>query len=795
MAIVETFGVKPTGFLAAWRYVNVNVSDTGAVTNTNVPGKPNVNLDRVSDYRSNNRAYNNGQLITTFCNLSTFTRYNVYAQDERPFAYVTTGLNDPTCGYETPLPEPAVPYNPFGQPNYGGYKTFAYCDRWGRSVNVLIEKKEYTGSVSVLEVGGQEPVIISDKQVDNKFDPIRIKECTLSFLSTENFQLSEFFENDERTFRVTVTFDGIVDFKGYVTPDSCSEPFAPPNYIVSIKCTDGIGSLKTMSYPFPIGASFNLRQNFIDVLTYCLAPINLNIDLVTICNLYETSMPTSLNDDPLALVTFNPLRLADDTGKILTSYEVLVAVCTAWGAYIVQTNGKWVFARANELSKLVVRQRTYNYTGLFLGAENIENDRSIGNVFNDDMIATSGANLENQDAYKRVSVLSDFGKVPSILYNGDFEAWNGFNWTYWTKYGGIDVSREQRTIVNSTGATTLIQNYALKFNKRNADGKYLEHSPIPVQVGDTIKYSFRVGKTPNNTLSSSPFYTTFWMRIKVGEWYLYNANGGNTYTWVKSLATVILRVDNPDGDLNTFTVGFQIPECPTTGQMIVQLYGFGDGLEAGATGTYTNDLVGLIDDIKLTKSSQSSENDIVGMLSICDNVRLCRQKPPQIDILWGDYFYRPLATQELDNLYTLFIGTNYTKGWYEYGVANAPLAFGLCLAKSIIRAYQQPFYIWTGDIQLSEDDRPLSYMDVMSFIVPDNPKFSAKRFAYLGGDFNLKSNIIKNAKLAEIFDNTAVTVDNTVPYYPNMPDPLFVQDTNYVKVNGIFTDEFTQEFN
>lgn len=792
--IIETIKVKPTGFLASWRYVNVEITDNGIISNSDVADKPTVNLEKISDYRSNNRAYANGALITTFCNFITFTRFNMYAMDDRPFAYVETNLNDTTCGYLTPLPEPAVPENPFGTPIYGPYKTFDYCNDNGENVNVTISKKKYTGSVSVIKTGDGTPVKLSYKPVDNKSDVIRPLECVLSFIN-DGLLLSEFYTEDERTFLVEVKVVSLTVFKGYVIPDSCSEPFANANYPVSIKCTDGIGSLKSVTYPTPSGPTFDLKQSFIDILAYCLAPLNTNLPISTICNLYEVSMPNGLNDDPLSLSAINPLRLTDDKGKTLTCYEALKSVCEAWGMWVSQVNGKWMFVRYNEPSKLVVRQRNYNFKALFLSAENIENDRSVANSNSVDYIALSGGEKQIEGGYKRVSVLSSFGKVPSILYNGDFEAWNGFNFTFWTRYGGIDISRIQRTVTNTQGADIPIQNYALQFNQRANPGKWIEQDRSKVNQGDKIRVSYRVSNIPYDPLLIAVGVGyKFKLRIKVGEYYLFNRDGSNTYEWTKSLSYVINEISNISGNLNTFTFGFDIPETPVTGNMIIQLYGFDttyDYIEPYVPGI--NPI--SVDDITFTKTSQSGDNDVLGILNFTDNLRYYTNNPDRIEILFGDLFFRKLATQELDNLYAIYIGDKNSTAWVEYGVSGAPVAFGMALAKSIMRAYQIASVNWNGELKLSKDASPFNYLDVLKFNTPSEPTFSDKTFTFLGVDIDLKTNRLYNVKMAEVFDVAMVSVDNTVPYYPNSPDPIFIQDANYIKVLGIFTSEFTQEFN
>lgn len=375
---IDEFSVKPSGFLASWRYIAIYVDDDGIITYEDVPGKPSINLDNLDDYSRVSRNYGSNDAITHFCNLSTFTHYYVRSSNFRPFAVTTTVLNDPACGYQTPLPEPAVPFNPFGNTTYKGYREFEFCDVDYQTVNVLIEKKDYEGEIFPIELGGSSPVTLSYKEVDTKYETIRPLECVLRFVVNEDFLLQEFYTEDERTFRVTVTKQGVIKFRGYIIPDSCNEPFNAPPYEVSIKCTDALGGLKTVTYPLPVGQTFDLQQSFKDILCYCLAPLNLNLNLATICNLYEKKMPNGMDDDPIDLVTVNPLRFATEKGTIMTSYDVIHEICKGWGAEFVQIDGVWHFVRTNERANDVVRRRTYNYKGLRLYSDQLNTKRMIG---------------------------------------------------------------------------------------------------------------------------------------------------------------------------------------------------------------------------------------------------------------------------------------------------------------------------------------------------------------------------------------------------------------------------------
>jgi len=376
--VIDEFWVKPEGIFASKRYIRVLVDDNGIISNQNVPGKEIINEDRISDYKSNGRQYGVGNQITQFCNFITHARYTVIAQDERPFAYVVDELDVPACGFEEPLPEPNVPFNPFGNLVYNPYKFFDYCDWDGAPISVLIEKKDYTGDpIKILAADGV-PIKIIRSEVEDITVPIRATQVEFGIMNAENFATEEFYTEDERTFRITVTKDGNIEFRGYIIPDNCQEEFVNPNYISKIRCSDGLGSLKTVSYPVQRGQKFDYKQSFIGVICYCLSAANLNLDIATVVNFYSENMPTGLDDDPLDMAMISPFRFATDKGEIMTCYEVLSEVCKAWGAFIVQDGGKWRIVRTKELAVDSIRQRLYNYTGLRINASVITSQRVIG---------------------------------------------------------------------------------------------------------------------------------------------------------------------------------------------------------------------------------------------------------------------------------------------------------------------------------------------------------------------------------------------------------------------------------
>lgn len=805
--IIDEFGVKPTGFLAATRYVRVLIDENGNLSVTSVPGKPFANDPCISGYHKEYRTYNNGDTITTFCNLTTFTQYTVKAQDCTPFAVVTTQLNAPQCGYLTPLPEPAVPPNPFGVPEYGDYRTFEFCDLEGETCTVLIEKKSYNGPVGTIELGGGSPVVLSRKGSDDKFHPVIATECKLSFICTENFSLQQLYTTDEREYRVTVSKFGGIKFQGYIIPDSCQEPFAPKPYEVTIRATDGLGGLKNITYPVPAGSYINIRQRFIDILCFCFSQTGLELNIRSIVNLYDLKMLTGIDDDPLAQASVNPLRLSDDKGNIENCFQVLEDLCRVWKCSLVQQDGEWRFFRRREQNGTTMRTRIYNNKGFFLKSEGLDTNRIAGAIgsedvalFNSDQFITIG------NAYKRADVILKYGTIPSIIFNGDFELWDGQNFNYWTRFGAVNVSQEEKTTFGANYELIPLGEFFCQFNERANSGKWLQANDIGVNVGDKVTFTFQ---------SNQFGITRMKFRVKIGAYYLYNDPGTNNFQWVASLATATV-----DFNLNTYnyqnpvwwpTYSVAFPDAPDSGSMAIQLFGFVNLDRDPYTGATTENNVYNnpfgVDKCQLSKVSKVDDKVPDGVLYRSQQLQFFTNAPAQEEIKYGDYqgqnftiYGNGFSTDQfgdqilVNSLYAIYTADGgYSSNWKEFGTGSESLQIGLWAAKNKLQQYQQPFRYFSG----SFTGYNLEYMDTYTFSVPCFPSFENFLFAILSADFDLKLNQMTSVTMAQMFQKGIKTDDTTGPHHPGDGEPPIIQNPNYPSPDsdtGIFTTEFTEQF-
>jgi len=791
--IVDEWYVKPTGVLAAKRYKRVVVDDNGVVTTEPVPGKPDMNLPCISDYKTNNRRFKTGDLITEFCNFTSHVNYRIYAQDCDPFVTVQTDINATKCGYLAPPPTPFVPFNPWGNPIYLLQNFFEFCDVDGTTTRVEILSKCFSGTATEIPMGDGNPVLIEwMNETDDIFYPFRSVVATITFMAEFDFQMRQFYTQDQRAFKVNVIKDSNLVFSGFMIPTSASEPFIAPPYPVTLKATAGINSLKLVDYPMPTGVNIDTRQSWLEILTYCLRMTNLDLNIQTISNLYERKMLNGPDNDPLLQSSVNPMRWIEG-GSVASCYQVLEDVCKEFSAYLTQVDGKWTFVRVSEVASDVIRRRTYNYTGLFLFADILDNLHTAGN--NEALQILAGGSLPVANAIKRAVVDLDYGKTPTLLNNGGFEQWDGQNFNAWTRFGNINISRVQLTIPGVSGAPVPINDYAVRFNERANPGKWLQADETIASAGQKATLNFKVRQSESDKL--------FLFRVKVGEYYLTNdpAAENPEFTWVKDLSTATVNVY--DGAYKGFyrSVSVNLPPLPVNGALFIQLFGFNYIVVLDRVGKPYPAPTYVPGDLTEIGISITDSNTLVsGIYYISEQDNFYTEEPEPIQIKFGDNFGlekprparapQPVGQNILYSIYTS--DGSYSTGWKEYGAQGDYLPIGSAAARTVLNARRKPYYFFEGSFIGSG----FNYLTSFNFNVPGQPLFNALLFIQLNTSYDLKRNIISGT-FVQIYNEGGIFTNGQLPKYDGVELPPFSQNPNMpcpLPEDGIFQGEFTEQF-
>lgn len=174
-----------------------------------------------------------------------------------------------------------------------------FCKPSGKVCRISIQKRDYVGSSIELE-GQPEPILISyDNSDEFKFKPIipSTAEIFLTFGTGNGVDFSEFWEADEKTFKIVYTVAGEIEWVGFVLLEGFAYELSGGVYYAQITATDGLGTLESILFKDQnTGQKYGLTDltyndgfkfPLILVATEILRKLDLDLDLWTLVDVYE----------------------------------------------------------------------------------------------------------------------------------------------------------------------------------------------------------------------------------------------------------------------------------------------------------------------------------------------------------------------------------------------------------------------------------------------------------------------------------------------------------------------------
>jgi len=195
----------------------------------------------------------------------------------------------------------------------------SYCNPEGQSCRVSIQEDDFVGDAIEL-VGQSEPFTVAyDNSDDFKFKAIIESEASINLVFDDAvLSMSELWTSDERTFLVKYTIESALEWSGYIIPSGFDYNLKGGKYDAVLTARDGLSTLegilfKTDNNQFygnqDFGYNDGVQFPFILVLTEILRKLDLGIDLWTLVDYYEQTMPLlntdSRDSDPLAISYVN----------------------------------------------------------------------------------------------------------------------------------------------------------------------------------------------------------------------------------------------------------------------------------------------------------------------------------------------------------------------------------------------------------------------------------------------------------------------------------------------------------
>lgn len=278
---------------------------------------------------------------------------------------------------------------------YGDKFKLDFSDDHGNPRQVLIKKKDYTGSVKTL-VGTANPVVIKWDSDDDIYDPIRGSTCELNLFVTSETDYDNWYEADEREYKVVIgvgtslgaiIWDLINDsfetselgwddtgntalstyWEGFLVVDRYAEAFSHKPFPIKLIASDGLGTLDGFDAPessiilnssgFPDSTA---SQSNFDTLWHYVVEIlkltGLDFNIVVAHMIRKTTQAdgTSATNEDDQLTIFHDISIKEwaflgKNFKTLTAKKLLYKILRAVNARIFQSDGKWYITSNSNL--------------------------------------------------------------------------------------------------------------------------------------------------------------------------------------------------------------------------------------------------------------------------------------------------------------------------------------------------------------------------------------------------------------------------------------------------------------
>jgi hypothetical protein len=322
--------------------------------------------------------------------------------------------------------------------------------------------------------------------------------CTIFFDSEFDYEYLYLFSADARKHLVEIEKGGNMFWRGYIEPDSWTEPLIATPYPVQCTAYDGLGFLKDIDFTDDAGDDYTGRKTMFEILKICLLKTGLDLTVNTAINWQETGQAESTN-------ILKVHKVDCDIYLGLSCYEVIEKLLPECRVF--QRKGEW-WILANTIG-----HSTFSFYKDTAGGSS-----SVDSV---DPVATGfwfegESAMEILPAVKKLSVKQDFGYVSNLINNGSFADYiysdnpspltGSLELTGWTR-NNVNILARQ---LNADGDKFIIIEGRVNHDVNYVSNQYIINS-IDVKATDgAVKFNVKYALVGGEGSSGNVF-----MRIKL----------------------------------------------------------------------------------------------------------------------------------------------------------------------------------------------------------------------------------------------------------------------------------------
>lgn len=199
--------------------------------------------------------------------------------------------------------------------------------------DILILKRDYTGSVTEAYLMDDGMVLTYGKQDDDELVPFKPSTASLSlFCNDESVDYSDLYTSDPLEYQVTITevrnFLGVLRWRGYISTGRYSRPWGRTPFKVTIEANDGMEAL--MNIPYQVDSTTRHADTLTirNLIERLVAP--LGVTDVNISSIPKISPSQTEDSADVIGVAANAIYEAFDN-EVPSHYDLLIAVLQHFG--------------------------------------------------------------------------------------------------------------------------------------------------------------------------------------------------------------------------------------------------------------------------------------------------------------------------------------------------------------------------------------------------------------------------------------------------------------------------------
>lgn len=493
-------------------------------------------------YGLNNFRYGDGQTSNQFTGLLS-GNYTVYAKD----ASGCSATKSVTVVF-TP------PYNTRYRLEFDNIKN---------ETQVLIQQRQYAGGVTDVCLSGEFMIDYPSKSYDSFYSyvvwPSRFE---VSLLNEVDQQFSTLYSEQHRRFRAIVSRGGSEVWRGFLQPNTFSEPNIPPPYPTRFTFIDGLVILQSIQIS---ELNFDGTSSLFDYIYVILSEVGLELPIHVAVNVYSAGMNSSLSMLPQTY-----LKAVQFDREDLSCYDALEWMLLPFGCTLMQQNGAWWIVRHDQRGNTFTyhifdTDGSYTGTSTYNGVLNMACPTVSGRIVNQG----GDAIKDRMPSFGEIVLTDNFDLKESLIYNYDFEklselSTSGFDgWTF-VLNGATDVScvAEKTTL-----GTSLTMISSVRDDTGQLDS-YVQSVSQNVRYKSGDRFRFKIKFAFSNYPSTVPF-AIIRVALKFGTEYLQN----DLTSWDTGFSTFRIYPDY-DGDFYESSFEFRGPSGSGVTSTDLQLFVF-----------------------------------------------------------------------------------------------------------------------------------------------------------------------------------------------------------------------------